>query len=175
MELSVLFSGSKLSGCVFPKETREGWPLLTVETEVNGDSKRTNEKWSCLGWFVKLVSPVQNSFVLPCCSSQPSILTVHYFNSFVPIAQQAGQAAVLGRLSLGVCVSGNGSQRMREKHVYIPVLVPREISFSDPATRLSIITRTIGPVSCCQASHLSLGWHIRMYWPAVCCSCQYCI
>ncbi len=27
-------------------------------------------------------------------------LTVHYFNSFVPIAQQAGQAAVLGRLSL---------------------------------------------------------------------------
>ncbi len=45
MELSVLFSWSKLSvGCVIPKETREGWPLLTVETEVNGDSKRTNEK-----------------------------------------------------------------------------------------------------------------------------------
>ncbi len=26
------------------RETREGWPLLTVETEVNGDSKSTNEK-----------------------------------------------------------------------------------------------------------------------------------
>ncbi len=25
-------------------ETREGWPLLTVKTEVNGDSKRTNER-----------------------------------------------------------------------------------------------------------------------------------
>jgi hypothetical protein len=25
-------------------ETREGWPLLTVETEVNGDSKSTNER-----------------------------------------------------------------------------------------------------------------------------------
>jgi hypothetical protein len=25
------------------RETREGWPLLTVETELNGDSKRTNE------------------------------------------------------------------------------------------------------------------------------------
>ncbi len=24
------------------RETREGWPLLTVETEVNGDSKSTN-------------------------------------------------------------------------------------------------------------------------------------
>jgi hypothetical protein len=29
---------------------------------------------------------------------------VHYFNAFVPIAQQAGQAAVLGRLSLSVCL-----------------------------------------------------------------------
>jgi hypothetical protein len=37
-----------------------------------------------------LVGPVQNNFSL----------TVHYFYSFVPIAQQAGQAAVLGRLSL---------------------------------------------------------------------------
>ncbi len=32
-------------------------------------------------------------------------LTVHYLNYFVPIAQQAGQAAVLGRLSLSMCVS----------------------------------------------------------------------
>jgi hypothetical protein len=31
-------------------------------------------------------------------------LTVHFFNSFVPIAQQAGQAAVLGRLSLSMCL-----------------------------------------------------------------------
>jgi hypothetical protein len=30
---------------------------------------------------------------------------VHYFNSFVLIAQQAGQAVVLGHLSLSVCVS----------------------------------------------------------------------
>jgi hypothetical protein len=41
-----------------------------------------------------LVGPVQNIF----------FLTVHYFNSFVPITQQAGQAAVLDRLyvSLGM-------------------------------------------------------------------------
>jgi hypothetical protein len=26
------------------RETREGWPLLAVETEVNGNSKRTNER-----------------------------------------------------------------------------------------------------------------------------------
>jgi len=29
---------------------------------------------------------------------------VHYFNSFVTITQQAGQAAVLGRLSLSMCL-----------------------------------------------------------------------
>ncbi len=31
-------------------------------------------------------------------------LTVHYFYYFVPYAQQAGQAAVLGHLSLSVCL-----------------------------------------------------------------------
>ena len=39
-----------------------------------------------------LVGPVQNIF----------FLTVHYFNSFFPIAQQAAQAVVLGRLSLSI-------------------------------------------------------------------------
>jgi hypothetical protein len=37
-----------------------------------------------------LVGPIQNIFYL----------TVRYFNFFVSIAKQAGQAAVLGRLSL---------------------------------------------------------------------------
>ncbi len=45
---------------VLTRETREGWALLTVETEVNGDSERTNERGS-----VGLVEPVQESFVLP--------------------------------------------------------------------------------------------------------------
>ncbi len=29
---------------IITRETREGWPLLTVDTEVNGDSKRTNDR-----------------------------------------------------------------------------------------------------------------------------------
>ncbi len=41
-----------------------------------------------------LIGPVRN-FVF---------LTVHYFNSFVPIAQQARQATLLGRLSLSMCL-----------------------------------------------------------------------
>jgi hypothetical protein len=44
--------------------------------------------------FAALVGPVQNMF----------FITIHYYNSFVPIGQQAGQAAVLGRLSISVCL-----------------------------------------------------------------------
>ena len=93
---------------VLTRETREGWPLLTVETEVNGDSKSTNERalywlvrWACRAGtrdfcsvLAALVGPVQKII----------FLTVHYFNAFVPIAQLAGQAAVLGRLSLIDCL-----------------------------------------------------------------------
>ncbi len=43
-----------------------------------------------------LVGSVKNIF----------LLTVQNLNYFVPIAQQAGQAAVLGRLSLSECVPG---------------------------------------------------------------------
>ncbi len=67
-----------------------------------GYSKRTNESvpllvgsWACraaCSALVALVGPVQNIFSL----------ALAYFSSFVPIAHQAGQAAVLGRMSLRV-------------------------------------------------------------------------
>jgi hypothetical protein len=75
---------------VLARETREGWPLLNVETEVNKDSKSTNDNGPslacCAGTrdfcfaLAALVGPVQNIF----------FRTVHFFNAFVPIAQQAG-------------------------------------------------------------------------------------
>jgi hypothetical protein len=96
---------------VLTSENREGSPLLTVETEVNGDFKvkTTNERGpslfgslglscrykrfaSCLGR--PIVGPVQNIF----------FLALHSSSSFVPIAQKAGQAVVLGRLSLNMCL-----------------------------------------------------------------------
>jgi hypothetical protein len=43
--------------------------------------------------LVALVGPVNFFF-----------LAVHLSNSFVPVAQQNGQAAVLGRLSLSMCL-----------------------------------------------------------------------
>jgi hypothetical protein len=39
-----LISLNQLELRVCGRETREGWPLLAVETEVNGNSKRTNDR-----------------------------------------------------------------------------------------------------------------------------------
>jgi hypothetical protein len=58
--------------------------------------------------LVSLVGPVVNIFFLP----------VHFFNYFVPIAQQAGQAAMLGRLSLIMCLSGQNTIKCK---VLLPV------------------------------------------------------
>jgi len=57
-------------------------------------SKRTNER-DFYPALVAVVDPVEDIYFL---------LTVHYFNSFVPIAQHARQATVLGRLSLSMCL-----------------------------------------------------------------------
>ncbi len=88
---------------VATRETREGWPLLTVETETTGDSWEYILKGSSLGWVVVVL--VQIDFY-PGCSSQPSkkiiFFTAHFFTLFVPISQQPGHAAVLGRLSKGL-------------------------------------------------------------------------
>ncbi len=78
-------------------------PLLTVETELDGDSKRTNERGPFLVGLLGC-RPGTRDF----CSALAALdgpvkkffLAVHYFISFVPIAQQAGQVAVLDRLSL---------------------------------------------------------------------------
>ncbi len=92
-----------------PKETREGWPLLTIETKGNGDSKSTNQRGPSLVGSLGLSCRRYKRFLFCLgCYSLPStkyfFLTVHYFNSFVPIAEQVGQAAVLGHLPLSVCL-----------------------------------------------------------------------
>ncbi len=53
------------------RETREGWPLLTLETEANGDSKRTNERDPFLVGSLCLSCRCKFLFCLG-CSSRPS-------------------------------------------------------------------------------------------------------
>jgi hypothetical protein len=93
------------------RETREGWPLRTIEIDVNGDSKSTNER----GSFLSLVLWACRAGTRDFCSALAalagqvhniSFLTVHFFNSVVPIAQQAGQPVACSVACLLVCVSG---------------------------------------------------------------------
>ncbi len=78
--------------------------MPTVETEVNGDSKSTNEKGPSLdGSFGKSCRYKRLLFCLGCSSR----LSTKYFFSSPPytiILFQAGQAAVLGSLSLSLCL-----------------------------------------------------------------------
>ncbi len=84
-----------------------GGPLLTVETEVNGGFKSTNERGPSLVGSLGL--SCRYKIILFCfgCPSRPStnifLLTIRYFNAFVPISQQAGQAVVLSRLFFSMC------------------------------------------------------------------------
>jgi hypothetical protein len=64
------------------RETTEGWPLLTVETNVNGDLMGTQGAGL----------PCRYKRFLTCLGCP------------LGIAQQAVQAAVLGRLSLSMCL-----------------------------------------------------------------------
>ncbi len=81
------------------------WPLLTNETKANGNSMKGVlpwlDRWACRACtrdfcssLAALAGPVQSTFSL----------TVHYFSSFVPIAQRAGRAVMQARLSLDVCL-----------------------------------------------------------------------
>ncbi len=96
-----------------PERPKSG-PMLTVETEVNGDSKSTNQRGPSLVGslgpschyaiirdfypaFASLVSSVQNIF----CS--PFTISI-YVSPLAPIAQQAGRAVVQDRLSLNMCL-----------------------------------------------------------------------
>jgi hypothetical protein len=75
---------SRISALVTPaaldtnRETREGWALVTVETEVNGDSKSTNERGPFL--FDSLGLSCRNKRFLFClgCSSRTS--TKYFFS-----------------------------------------------------------------------------------------------
>jgi hypothetical protein len=63
---------------------------------------------SIFGWFVGLVVPVRDfcsalaALVVPV--QNKLFLAGKLFQFFVPIVQQAGQAAMLGRLSLIMCL-----------------------------------------------------------------------
>jgi hypothetical protein len=79
--------------------------MLTDENEVNADSKRVQMK-GVLARLVCCIMGLSCRFKIFCSALAAEVglvqniffLITFYFNSFVPIAKQAGQSAMLGRL-----------------------------------------------------------------------------
>ncbi len=101
--ISYVYTDTHTRTCMLTRETREGWPLLTVETEVNGVGTQRVKitkvlPWdgsldlSC--WYKRLLSQYKIYFF-------PS---VHYFNICVPIAQQPEHCSRAGQ-PVSECVS----------------------------------------------------------------------
>jgi hypothetical protein len=71
----------------------------------------TKAKGPFLHWLVRRALPAGTRDFCPALTALVGLaqsvvfLTVHYFSSFVPIAQQARQAVMLGRRSLSMCQS----------------------------------------------------------------------
>ncbi len=79
--ISLLRLVQRHSIIVVTRETTEGWPLLTVETEVMGTQE---VQWKgILPWLVRWA---RRAVTRDFC---PALVVVHYFSSLVPIAQQA--------------------------------------------------------------------------------------
>jgi hypothetical protein len=120
------------------RETREGWPRLTPETNGNFWSTCTFERvLPFLPWLIRWAPCTGTRDFLSClrCISQPCtkyfFLTAHYFTSFVSFAHPAGHAVVPRRLSFNMCLylcTGKLS----------PVQEPSNIFFSQVSAHLAL-------------------------------------
>jgi hypothetical protein len=80
------------------RETREGWPLLTVETGANGDL------WTTNGWPIGLVVLVRDFYpALATLVSQVKKIPHRTLFHFI-CPHRPGQAVVPCRLSLNMCL-----------------------------------------------------------------------
>jgi hypothetical protein len=104
-----------------------GWPLLTVGTG-NGDSKSTNGRGPSLVGSLGFSCRYKRFLFCLGCSNRPRrkkfFFTVFYFNSFIPTSQQAGQAAMLVRLSLSMCLWYSASTFLPQFQIAVRVLSP---------------------------------------------------
>jgi hypothetical protein len=78
-----------------PRETRERWPLLTVETKANKNSRSTYERGpSLVGSLGRHAGKIDYCPALTAAVSPVQKIifrTANFFTVLVPITQQAGQ------------------------------------------------------------------------------------
>ncbi len=90
------------------RDYKEGWPLLTVETAMNGDSTSTNDRGPSLVGSLGLLCWLKRFLFSLGCSSRPSkkYFFPHrtQFEFICPHHPASWAAVVLGRLSLSMCL-----------------------------------------------------------------------
>jgi hypothetical protein len=160
------------------RKTREGWPLLTLEIEVNGNWKRTNERGPSLVRSLGLSCRYKRFLFSLGCSSRPS--RKYFFPHRVlflflsPIALQAGQAAVQGRLFLSMClwwqVCKESMTKKRQRKIgfldarqaalnsFFSKQLLRSCFFSAMATSLTKLPQMLFTVQFCISRHVTHVW-----------------
>ncbi len=97
------------------RETIDGWPLQTVETEANGDLWSKNE--SCPSLVGSLGSSCRYTRFLFCPLQNIFFLTLQTFSFYVSSSlSHLGRPVVPGRLSLNMYLWKN-AQRARNKNI----------------------------------------------------------
>jgi hypothetical protein len=134
--------------CLQTRETREGWPLLTVETEANRDSWSTYER--VLPWLVRLACHVDRFFVLGSPVQNIIFLTANFFTllgSPSPSNQgTVGSTVVLGRLSLCLSYKNSYSQAKVFRHT------EQDCSLSSSYETLCSVKGILRRLSCMSSS-----------------------
>jgi hypothetical protein len=77
------------------RETREGWPLLTVETEVIGDSKSANDRGPSLIGSLGLSGQYKTFLFCLGCTGRPN--TKYFFLTYTFSILLSSSASKLGR------------------------------------------------------------------------------
>ncbi len=108
MKTMLIKGRDRSSSEALPERLERGGPCRLVETEVNGDSKRTNDRGPSLVCLTRRVGTLDFCPALAALiNNQPlkNIIfrTVHFFTLLVPIAQQPEQEACWVTF---LCVSG---------------------------------------------------------------------
>ncbi len=130
--------------------------MLSVETDVKGDSKSTNERGRAMVGLLGMSCRYKKCLFCLGSSSGPSTKyffpTVKLFKFICPCRPQAGQAAVLGRLSLIMLVWSRLYSVHEHAHLCIPHFQLQSADTHTEPVNISLNRR-----------------HLVLFLPSLCC------
>jgi hypothetical protein len=100
--ISYVYTDTHTRTCMLTRETREGWPLLTVKTGVNGVGTQRVQMTRVLPWSVRWVCRAGTRDFYPSTKYFSPPLSIFMYVS--PSPSNLGSAVVQGSLSLIECL-----------------------------------------------------------------------